>query len=121
MHYGSQTDVAFLQTVIDKVKHFDVVIDDGGHSMDHQNISLRTLLPAVRDNGLYVIEDLLTSYHPAYGGGPIGQKGTTIDLLKMLIDDVQLQTSVKWNPQLAKYIYSFDVGPHIVFFRLKKQ
>jgi hypothetical protein len=121
MHYGSQSDIAFLRTIIDKVKHFDVVIDDGGHSMDQQITSIRTLLPAVRDNGLYVIEDLLSSYHHAYGGGPIGLTNTTIALLKQLVDDVQLATSVKWNPELAKYIYSFEIGPHIAFFRLKKQ
>jgi hypothetical protein len=121
MHYGSQSDAGFLHTVIDKVKYFDVVIDDGSHMIDHQIQSLRTLLPAVHSNGLYVIEDILTSYMDTHGGGPIGQKNTTIDIMKMLIDDVQSITSVKWHPTLAQYIYSFEVGPHIAFFRLKKQ
>ena len=89
--------------------------------MEQQITSLQVLLPAVRSSGLYVIEDLLTSYHGAFGGGPRGLTNTTIALLKNMVDDVQLATSVKWNSNLTNYIYSFEVGPDIVFFLRKKE
>jgi len=41
---------------------FDVIVDDGGHSMHQQIVSLRTLFRHVKPGGVYVIEDLLTSY-----------------------------------------------------------
>ena len=37
---------------------FDVIIDDGSHLMTHQVISMVTLLPALTDIGVYVIEDI---------------------------------------------------------------
>ena len=89
--------------------------------MMQQMTSLRTLLRIVRHDGIYVIEDIGTSYLAAYGGGPIGQTNTTIDFLKQLIDDLQPSTNIKRNPELAKYVYSFDIGPYIVVFRIRKQ
>ncbi len=42
---------------------FDVIIDDGSHRPDHQQISLGRLFPRLRTGGLYFIEDLLTNGH----------------------------------------------------------
>lgn len=36
----------------------DVIIDDGSHIADHQQISLEELMPLLKPNGLYFIEDL---------------------------------------------------------------
>lgn len=43
---------------------YDVIVDDGGHTMKQQQMSLRALWPAVASGGIYVIEDLQTSYSP---------------------------------------------------------
>jgi hypothetical protein len=37
---------------------FDIIIDDGNHDPKYQVQTLRNLLPKVKDNGIYVIEDL---------------------------------------------------------------
>ncbi|WP_137388360.1 class I SAM-dependent methyltransferase [Rhodoligotrophos defluvii] len=37
---------------------FDIVIDDGSHASQHQQISFRELFPHVRPGGYYAIEDL---------------------------------------------------------------
>jgi hypothetical protein len=37
---------------------FDVIIDDGNHDPKYQIQTLRNLLPKVKENGIYVIEDL---------------------------------------------------------------
>ena len=39
---------------------FDIIIDDGGHTMKQQQISLGILFFAVKSGGYYVIEDLHT-------------------------------------------------------------
>ena len=49
----------FLATVGDTL--FDVVVDDGSHRPDHQQITLGRLFPRVRPGGLYFIEDLLSN------------------------------------------------------------
>lgn len=51
---------------------FDVIIDDGGHSMKQQQVSFGYLFRFVRPGGYYVIEDVHTSFldpteHPQFG------------------------------------------------------
>ena len=49
---------------------FDIILDDGGHTMEQQQISFGFLFPHVRPGGLYVIEDIHTSFPqlwPGYG------------------------------------------------------
>jgi hypothetical protein len=73
------------------------VIDDGGHTMKQQITSFTHLMALIKPGGVYFIEDLETSYYgPAChwfgcyglccGGGPPGHKGTTVALIKSLID-----------------------------------
>lgn len=59
--HGDQTDIAFLASVFPGIE-FDVIIDDGGHTMQQQQVSLEALLPRLKTGGIYVIEDLHTSY-----------------------------------------------------------
>jgi hypothetical protein len=41
------------------IENLDVIIDDGSHRPDHQQISLSTLFPYLASGGMYFIEDLL--------------------------------------------------------------
>ncbi len=73
--------------------NFDIIIDDGGHSMRQQITSFEVLFPAVKSGGLYIIEDLHTSYWKKFGGyGTISEPksgiGTTMQFLKDRLDDV---------------------------------
>ena len=56
---GDQTDEAFLNDSIDFGP--DVIIDDGGHMMSHQQLSLKYLFGKLNPGGYYIIEDLHTS------------------------------------------------------------
>ena len=57
-----------LQAFIDKYgTGFDVILDDGGHAMDHQQVSLGFLFKHLNPGGYYIIEDVHTSlpvYYP---------------------------------------------------------
>lgn len=66
---GDQTDTAFLKRIAETYGPFDMIVDDGGHKMDHQNVSFRELWPHLKDRGLYIVEDTHTSYWPGFGGG----------------------------------------------------
>ncbi len=77
---GDQEDVEFLEELGD----FDIIIDDGGHTMKQQQVSFETLFPKLSKGGLYVIEDLHTSYWRQFSDSDI----TTIEFLKSLVDDL---------------------------------
>ena len=64
---GDQSNQFFLKSVIDKYKNFDIIIDDGSHQSKHIIASFKFLFPFLNNNGIYVVEDLQTSYFPRYG------------------------------------------------------
>ena len=82
---GSQTDAAFLNQVKEKIGKVDVLIDDGGHTMDQQITSFEHLYSSVKDDGVYLCEDLHTSYWYPWGGG-LNRPGTFIEMSKNLVD-----------------------------------
>lgn len=82
---GDQDDKKFIQSVANHVKSADVVIDDGGHMMNQQIDTFDILYPIVKENGVYICEDLHTSYWKGYGGG-YKKKGTFIEYSKNFID-----------------------------------
>jgi len=73
--------------------NFDIIIDDGGHTMTQQITSFKTLFPFLKKGGLYIIEDLHTSYWKTFGsagevGNPIASENATINFLRNLVHDV---------------------------------
>jgi hypothetical protein len=68
---GSQVDASFLESLSDEVGGFDLIIDDGSHLNEHIICTFEILFPKLNDNGIYVIEDVQTSYWPEFGGDSI--------------------------------------------------
>ena len=50
---GDQTNRQHLEKVIELAGPFDFIIDDGGHMMGMQQISLGTLFSSLKEGGLY--------------------------------------------------------------------
>jgi hypothetical protein len=65
--------------------YFDMVIDDGGHSMKQQIVTYENVIDRVKDNGVYLCEDLHTSYWSDYGGGYL-KNDSFIEYSKNFID-----------------------------------
>ena len=82
---GSQVDSAFLLRVIAEMGGLDIVIDDGSHQSKHVIETLKILWPHLSDHGIYIVEDLHTSYWPAWGGG-LRRRTSSIEALKSLVD-----------------------------------
>jgi demethylmacrocin O-methyltransferase len=64
---------------------YDIVLDDGGHSMEQQQVSLGFLFPHVRPGGYYVVEDVHTSlpvFYP-HRGFAVAADGTNSTLLML--------------------------------------
>ncbi|WP_328954195.1 hypothetical protein [Kitasatospora purpeofusca] len=85
---GDQADPAFLTALAERIGPIDIVIDDGSHYCPDVIASFGALFPHVVPGGLYVIEDLQTSYWPGYGGSSerLGDPTTSMGFLKQLLD-----------------------------------
>lgn len=55
---GDQADRVFWKKFREEVPSLDVVIDDGGHSVEQQIVTLEETLPYLRPGGVYVCEDI---------------------------------------------------------------
>jgi len=64
LHQIDQTDRMQLMSVGTEFGPFDIIIDDGGHMMEQQQVSLGTLFSYLQPGGYYFIEDLHTSFWP---------------------------------------------------------
>jgi len=84
---GDQSDVQFLDSVIAEFGTPDVVLDDGSHQMHHVIATFQHLYEKVDRNGVYMVEDMHTSYWSDWGGG-LRRPGTFIELCKGLIDEL---------------------------------
>jgi hypothetical protein len=84
-----QSSVADLQRVVAEYGSPDVVIDDGSHVGEHQIISFECLWSTLTSGGIYVIEDLATSYGPEYGGAEPAPERSGVGLIERLVTDVQ--------------------------------
>src|SRR5579859_933178 len=93
---GNQSDIDTLKQLAESVKEFDIIIDDGSHVSSDQIISFKTLFPYVKRGGIYVVEDLLFSYHPEHVSYQIYERvdyprpadNSMILFLHSLIDDI---------------------------------
>jgi hypothetical protein len=84
---GSQADPAFLKGVVAEFGAPDIILDDGSHVARHQEVSFKTLFPLLKEGGIYAIEDMHTAYWRQFGGG-YRRKGSAIELVKDMIDDM---------------------------------
>ena len=90
---GDQSDKKILNGIIEKYKKFDVIIDDGSHKNKDVINSFNHLFPYLKFGGLYVIEDLQTSYISNWGGDGVNlnNKKTTMNFIRSLADRMHYQ------------------------------
>jgi hypothetical protein len=61
---------------------FDIIIDDGGHTMKQQQVSFGTLIKRLKKGGIYILEDLHTSRLDNFGTIFPDDLITTLDMLQ---------------------------------------
>ena len=87
IHIGDQEDREFLRRLVDEIGPVDVVVEDGGHTMGQQIATFEEVYPRMAPDGVFLIEDLHTSYWERYGGG-YRQEGTFVEYAKGLTDQL---------------------------------
>jgi 23S rRNA U2552 (ribose-2'-O)-methylase RlmE/FtsJ len=104
---GSQSDRNFLRKIKQQIPKVDVLIDDGGHTMLQQIITFEELFSHVKDDGVYLCEDLHTSYQVFYGGG-YKRNGTFIEYSKNFIDYINAYHSEQHGLKVNDFTRSAD-------------
>jgi hypothetical protein len=96
IYRADQSSAADLAVLADQEGPFDIIIDDGSHLSVDQIFAFHKLFAALHPDGLYVIEDVQTSYWPGKVGA-IEWGGAMIDAPEFA------QTCVGYFCDLAKY------------------
>ena len=116
---GDQGDRTFLLGLLARIGPPDIVVDDGSHLGTDVAAAFSVLFPAMAVGGLYVIEDTHTSYLPDFAGGPPGHAGSSMDLVKRLLDAVNepdvAGAGHAMPPDLPQDVAAVHVHRQIVF------
>jgi hypothetical protein len=114
---GDQENRQFLKSLIEKIPRIDIVIEDGGHTMNQQIVTYEEFFPHVDKNGVYLCEDLHTSYWQSYSGG-FKRRGTFIEYSKNFIDFLNAWHSVQKNKldvtEFTKSVHSLHYYDSII-------
>ena len=105
---GDQEDREFLRTVVrQRIPVIDILIDDGGHTMQQQIVTFEELFPHVAPDGVFLCEDLHTSYWEEYGGG-YRRADTFIEYSKNFIDWIHA-----WHARMPPRKAWYDSEPEL--------
>jgi tetratricopeptide (TPR) repeat protein len=87
-HHGSATNIDLVNKVFSG-KRFDIIVDDGSHICQDVISTFINLFKKLKAGGIYLAEDLHTSYMRAYHGGLL-RETSSIEFFKRFIDTLHL-------------------------------
>ncbi len=104
---GSQSDRKLLREIKSSIPPIDILIDDGGHMMNQQIVTFEELFDHIKEDGVYLAEDLHTSYWLEFGGG-YKRKGTFIEYTKKFVDFLNAYHSEQQSFKINQFTKSVD-------------
>lgn len=126
---GSQTDKAFLISVLKQIGKPDIIIDDGSHVGPDMIGTFRDLFINVSGGGFYAVEDTHCFYneHYAQGGNPFGfftELAKHVDVVgramtgnqEYAIDHGMTDPPV---PEFSRYLKAMHIHPSLWIFERK--
>lgn len=114
---GDQADVNFLSRFLREAGgDFDIIIDDGGHTMVQQMTSIDHLWPAVKPGGIYFCEDLETSYLDRYGGDPLAAKEGRMTMMRYIYKLLDDKNAEKPTMAITPDLRSIDCDKEVCAF-----
>jgi hypothetical protein len=121
---GNQADPKFWEEFKIKNPKIDLVLDDGGHTMEQQIVTFQSLFPILSNGGTYICEDTHTSYFPSHGGG-LKTSGTFHEYIKMMIDEMHAWyyaplPAIEKN-YLANNLYSISIYDSIIVMEKRRK
>ena len=114
---GNQSDSQFWDDFTKKVGLIDVVLDDGGHTYEQQIITTESLLSAMNDGGVIVVEDTHTSYMDGFGA----KSKSFIEYTKKLIDKVNMRFGEFSDFPCERRFWSIEIVESMVAFKINRE
>ena len=99
---GDQESAEFWKDYASKRGFFDIIIDDGGHTMKQQENTVLSLFGKLNNGGIYIIEDTHTSYWETFGGG-FKSPSSFVENMKTLVDLLHTRHVNDQKPDLQIY------------------
>ena len=82
---GDQSSKKFWDDFFSNVGSIDILLDDGGHTNEHQILTLNYVLDNINNGGIIIVEDVICSYQKKFDNP---SKYSFINYSKFLIDDL---------------------------------
>ncbi|HAF61803.1 MAG TPA: methyltransferase [Anaerolineaceae bacterium] len=116
---GSQIDREFLKRIMLDIGKVDIIVDDGSHKNDHVITTFETLYPYLKEEGIYAIEDVETSYLDKFGGDSedLSNPRTTMNYFKAVPDTInylEYDHSKTQMPKHAGYVNSIHFYHNLI-------
>lgn len=117
---GDQADPLFWEKFFKKVGKVDIIIDDGGHTNLQQITTLSKCIPNIKDGGLFIVEDTMSSYLKAFGNP---SQFSFINFSKKIIDDINFNNKSlgHFNFSLNKYIHAVKFYEGMAVFEINRK
>lgn len=94
---GSQSSPSFWKYIREKYPRIDILLDDGGHTMNQQITTYLEMFPHLNRGGIYLCEDIFTSFWRNYDENDKGK--TFLDFSKEIV----LEMEEAFWPEAATY------------------
>ncbi|MDR2690096.1 MAG: hypothetical protein LBB76_10120 [Azoarcus sp.] len=88
-HHGSATDINLVNKLFSG-KRFDIIVDDGSYICQDVISTFINLFKKLKAGGIYLVEDLHTSYIRAIYHGGLLRETSSIEFFKRFIDTLHL-------------------------------
>jgi hypothetical protein len=105
---GDQADRGFWSNFRNSVEGIDILIDDGGHTPEQQQITLEEMLPHLRPGGVYICEDV----HGTFNGFAAFATGLVNNFNSM--NCLQASSLSCEATQFQSTIHSIHLYPYVV-------
>ncbi len=116
---GNQSDEKFWDNFKEEVGSIDILLDDGGHTYEQQVVTAESMIPAIKDGGLLVVEDTHTSYMQEFGA-PSNQ--SFISYSKNIVDGINYRFGLfNTNKPSEKNIHSVSFFESFVVFNIDRK
>jgi hypothetical protein len=124
IYIGDQGNEEFWKHTLALIGQIDILLDDGGHTFNQQIVTVNSVLPYVKDGGILVTEDTMTSYLSGFGP----RKYTFIKFVKNYIDRINLRSqesvnmseSIVWSIQIFSSIVVFYVNRNLASMKSER-
>ena len=116
---GDQSNKNFMKNVAEQIgKPIDIVIDDGGHFMHQQINSFEALFPFLNENGVYLIEDIGTSFNKKFNNNT---SLTLIEYMSKISSRLTNLYDPAYNQCLKNKVFSVQFYSEIIVVHKKSR